>query len=231
MNHEIEIDIGKCLRALWKRAGVISILTLLCGIIAVVILAGEKTELHSAQTTIYSATTESVEEAQQGVNILQGYASLVQSYRVCDRAALLLGIDGIDGEYIKENISVYTGMEQLTAANNIKPPIIYITAIGASPEHAMGIADAVAEAAVIEIKNITGNQSIQVLDKARETEVVYNSLMFTALASVAAMAAGFFLICSWIVLREICSPKLTKVRECALGDELEVMGVIPYYKS
>ena len=109
--------------------------------------------------------------------------------------------------------------------------IMEVYAYSTNPDQAVNVANAVAQAFVIEVKSITGSEDIQVLDSAQSAKIFVDEsaqqmkiiLIFTVL--------GFLLICFIIVMITIFSSKVMSLEECQLDGSLELIGVIPDSKQ
>lgn len=222
-NKEIEIDLGRIVKAMIKKVWLI----LLAGVLAFgvsIILVREvvQIKMYNASATVYSVVNGSYKLSVEGTNAMKDYSEIITTLKVCERAALLLGDDTIDGHYIMGSISPFYTKDSA---------ILTISAMDSNPELAVKIANAVANAFVIEMQAITGSNDIQLLDEAYtyypyqagDTSVMTKRLLFAAV--------GILIVCAYIALNEIFTSKLKTIRECTLGGEIELLGVIPVYKD
>ena len=100
-----------------------------------------------------------------------------------------------------------------------------------NPNQAIRIANAVANAFVIEMRTITGSEDIQMLDEAYTYYPYVGGTNSVMTNRVVCAIVVIFITCAYIVLKEILTNRLKTVRECTLGGELNLIGVIPIYKN
>lgn len=150
---------------------------------------------------------------------ITNYTDLVQSGNVCEYAASLINDRDITGQEIQNMISI-----------NISSDNSYVMQISAKSNDsalAVRVANAVAEAFTSEMINVTGNNSIQVLDVANKAEIVKNKdknvkrLMFTL--------AAFVIISAIILIRSLLSDKVRSIAQCVENED-EILGIIPDIK-
>lgn len=222
---EMKINLKRCFYELLKKTPVIIIVTVLTAIIGFVfalVTASEST--YYGVSSVCSLVYGSYDETISGQDMLSAFSSISESSRVANRAAIILGDDNIDGEKIKSMINIMSSSE--TSAG-----VIDIYAYAQSPELAVKVSNAVADAFVIELKNITSLENVQVLDRA-QTAKVYTDKSTQRVKIVLIFAVmGFLLACATVVLMTIFSSKVISLEECLLNDELNLIGVIPESKE
>lgn len=218
MNKVIKIDIGRIFKALLKKWYFMVIAGLIVGGI-MYYWRESKSQRYSASVSLYSAAYGSVSETTQIAKIMQSYASVITSNKISERAASILGDNTITGSYIRSIIGV-----GFTADS----PILYISATDINGERAVMIANAVAEAFIIEAQNLTGSEGVRILDKADEAYEISNSVKkYTLLGAL----AGIFVMAVVIAFFEIFSDRVYRVEDAELGGQLEIIGVIPDQKG
>ena len=98
MNQVIEIDIRKCIETLFEHYKQIIIVTLISlaigiGIAAFVVKPNNK---YDATSSVYSIVYGSYSDSSESMQALISYGNIVKSYKVAERAALLIGDEPID---------------------------------------------------------------------------------------------------------------------------------------
>ena len=218
MNKEIKIDLGRIIKALFAKWYLMAI--------AGFIIAGmffywrtSKTQTYSASVSLYSAAYGSVSESTQVAKVMQSYASVITSNKISERAASILGDNTITGSYIKSIIGVGYSDDS---------PILYISASDSNGTRAVAIANAVAEAFIIEAQNLTGSEGVRILDKATEAyEISLGVRRYTVLGFL----GGVFIMAIVIILSEILSDRVYRVEDAELDGKLEIIGIIPNQKG
>ena len=218
MNKVIKIDIGRIFKALLMKWYLMVIAGLLLGGIFY-FWRESKTQTFTASASLYSAAYGSVSETTQVAKIMQSYASVIASNKITERAASILGDNTITGSYIRSIIGV-------SFSDN--SPIIYISANDTSVNRAIMIANAVAEAFIIEAQNLTGSEGVRILDKATTGyELSKGTKKYTALGFL----GGVLFVAVMIALFEIFSDRVYRVEDAELDGKLEIIGVIPDQKG
>jgi capsular polysaccharide biosynthesis protein len=215
---ELEIDIGQCIKAIGKNIWLVILTTLVIGLIGIAVTLQPTVIEYSAVSTIYSAAAGSYTDSQQGAAAMQDYIDIASSLKVCESAAAILGNPDITGEYI---------MESITTSITEDSYIMSIEAVSTDPQLAMQISTALANAFVVEMQTITGGDKVQILDEAYDYDVAYDSGVLFNRIRLGAAAGGFLLSCLVISLLTIFNPRAITLSECSLGDQLEIIGVIP----
>ena len=144
-----------------------------------------------------------------------------------ERAALLLGDDSLDKFTIYDMIEVEEPVANEFGYVDEESAIINIHAYSTNKEDAVRVANAVADAYVMEVTSITMSNSVQVLDEAYDCAVTYNARKNQLLYILAITAVGFLLSCMIIILHEVFSSRVRSLKQGSLYGELEIIGVIP----
>lgn len=215
----VEINILKCLRELLRKWWIIVITMTLLLIVAIFLTSSPKSDNYIAVSTVYSVAYGSYQESVEGAAVIQTYSEIITSSKVVERAALLLGDENITGEVIKNSISI--------SFRGDTSSILAIQAFYNKPDVAVGIVNAVADAFVIEVRNITGGNNVQVLDKSTGAGLYYSGEEQQRKTMIFAVLAGFVFACAGIVCHTIFTNKIGSIKECTLDGELELIGVIP----
>ena len=223
----VEIDIIKCLKALWKHKGwiVVSAMAgLVCGI-AMAVFYVDIDNQYDAVASVYSISYGSFDESALGIQTIKAYEDVVKSLQVAERAALLLGDGSVD------KFDIYNMIElEDTSSGSIYDDgsnVMYIHATATSPEVAVNVVNAVANAFVLEVNTIAKNDNIQVLDEAYQAVEVYKAFKKQMIFCAIGLIGGIVMACAVIVLIVIFSDKITSVQDASLYGELEIIGAIP----
>lgn len=230
---EVEIDVRKCVRALRRKWKFLLVMAIIFFAISVAITLEEKEDEYSATASVYSVAAGSYVESMSGTSAMNSYKEVAKSYKVFNRAALILGREDVDAEYIKEAIEVKSIGSSSTAVSTYlsqDSSIIEITSTTSDPEISMQLADAVAEAFIMEMENVVGSGLIKSLDSAYTYEQISSGFVECWKLRIIITFGGVALMALMIVVLEIFNSKANTVRECSLNNGLPVIGVIPEYK-
>lgn len=172
--------------------------------------------MYTAQASVYSATYGSYEKAEDGVSAMSNYIDVITSYKVCERAASLIGDVNITPDRIREMIN---------ASMNNNSYIVYINANSADSEEAIRVSNAVAQSFVMEISNITGQNTVQLLDEAKHVSKYDsgNRLKSGTIIFLAILGG----VCLVLILQELFSDKVKSIEQCMEEDADEIIGIIP----
>lgn len=210
----IKIDIGRCIIAVirhWYLIGAV-------GVAAALVMFAMKydtPQYYTATASVYAAGSGSYQEAAQGIAAMQTYAEIVNSNKIAERAASIMG----DGRLTAPQIR-----SMMSASYDEKSPVIYITARSTDSAVVIASANAVAQSLVIEAQTITGTQAVQMLDEASNISEQGRGVN----RSVAiAFAGGVLVTMALIVLVEMLTDRVYRVEDAELDGQLEVIGIIP----
>lgn len=208
-------DIRLALQQLWKGKWIIIFFTL-AGIFSGMAYS-ERTpeEVYYRATSSVCVTYTSYQEQVLGGSLIINYADMVTSARVCENAAQKLADFGVDAESIQRRIGIRI---------NNNSYVMHIDCTDVNPVLAVHMANAVAEAFVEQVSNISGNSSIQVLDLAVDTTVVSSSDSTEMI--LLAGGGAFMVVCAFIVLLSLTSTKVRSVTQC-IDEENEILAIIP----
>ena len=225
----IEIDFVRCFKALLKNMKWIvctAFLFLAIGILVAVYYVDTE-NVYDAKASVYSIAHGSYTDSSEGIQVIRTYSDIVKSLKVAERASLLLGDGQLDKFTIYDMIEV-EGPEVSSSGYVVgESSIINIHASSTNPQDAVRVANAVAQAFVMEVSSITMTTSVQVLDEAYTCDMTYNALKQQAIYVGLIVAAGILLSCAVIVLQEIFSTKISTLQQSTLYGELDIIGVIP----
>lgn len=205
---------------LWKNRFLIAAVTLLFFLMGILLLSWQNiTNTYYAKSTVYTIYGATTQEISMATSALLGYSDVIRSKKVCERAEAIIGEADITADYIKNAI---------TTSYNKTSTVMTIAAYSENSETAMKIANAMADAFVEEIQAITGNDRIQVLDKAEEVQVSNDGLKGLLVTTAIAGFAGFAISVLVIVGGVIFSNKIKSVEQCLDEEEEEILGIVPY---
>ena len=88
---ELEIDVKRCLESLFKRKGFIAIITILAFIAGFGITLDVGEDKYTSMATVYAAADTSYSDATAAVTAMNAYLDVATSYKVSQRAALIIG--------------------------------------------------------------------------------------------------------------------------------------------
>jgi len=229
---QMKINIKRCFYELWKKRhliGLVVVLSMLVGLYTM--LNAKEVGNYNASASVYHSTTYgnySVDENAAGNNNttatspddLTEFSEIAYSRNVAKRAAALLDIEGID----ETNIGYFYSA-------NANGNFLYVNGFSDEPKLATGVANAVAEAFAVEYKNLTGDENLQVFEKAEKATYYAQDDTNKKMTMIIFTGVGFVLACMVLVLRVIFSAKVQDFAECDLDGEIEILGVIPEVKE
>ncbi|WP_026524231.1 Wzz/FepE/Etk N-terminal domain-containing protein [Butyrivibrio sp. MB2005] len=226
MNKEIRIDIAKIFNSILQKWWII-----VCSMAAFLAAANVYAEAtvvktYEATTIVFSMAYESLSDSLTGASALSAYADLATSRKVAEIALTYLsGEYEYDANDIKSMISTST-----TATNSSRlSEKIYITAKAESPEHAVAIANAVANAFVIEMQSMTGGNTVQVLDSAQKGYISNGNEK--NLIRVIGAFIGMIIPIMIIFFKGILTDEVYRIEDAACDGELEILAVIPDFDN
>jgi capsular polysaccharide biosynthesis protein len=215
---EYTIDFIRILRRLLKKSWLIILVTVLAGMLGIVMTLGGTPNIYGAKVSLYSVASGSYTASIQGFDAMKDYAEIVGSKKVADRVINALPDSNLDAQMIQSMVRTSYGENSA---------IFYVYASSTDPQLAAAVANAVAEAFVLEVSNITGKDSVKILDEADDVFISYNGKSDQLKKRLIYAAVGFFLVCGSISLAEIFSTKVKEVNDCTLNGEIKLFGVIP----
>lgn len=234
---DFEVDLRRCFRQVAKRKRFILTIAALFTVAGVAFTIVPGDDKYTATATVYAAAEDgSYAESSSAVSAMNAYLNVAKSHKVSQRAALILGREDLSAEDIMEAVTIKSSISASSASSvnayvASTATIMTIQATAAEPALSMEMADAMAEAYVLEMKSILNDDSIKVLDNAYTfTKTVDGNLKAWELRFVSfllGIVVGVFVV----VLCEIFDKKVRTVREATLYEEIPVIGIIPDYKQ
>lgn len=234
--NELEIDVGRCLRALVKRRKIIALVTVLFFVAGLGFTLNVGDDQYTASATVYASADGSYADATNAVTAMNAYLNVANSYKVSQRAALIIGRSDVSATDVQNAVHVSssankTSSSSITNFMNSSATIISFSATTSDPVLSMDMADAMAQSYAIEMAEILNNDSVKTLDNAHEYNKTTNAALSAWRNRIMFMLAGFILVCGVVVLCEIFDRKVRTVREASIRENLPVIGIIPDYKG
>ncbi|MCR5609258.1 MAG: hypothetical protein K6G26_09370 [Lachnospiraceae bacterium] len=217
----VKRDLSVCLYMMKKnrqRIVLNVILFLIIGIVCAVIISYTKEDEYMASATIYSSEYGSYEKSVEGITAVKDYSDIMSSTKVCSRAISIMGYEPMSIEDMKDAIKVYSDKEK---------NIVMLTVVANSEEDAIAMTNAVAQAFVSEIRNITGIEAAQMLDEA-DRAYSHSSVKKTMVFVIILFGfLGGIGTCAIVFIKTLTSQKILEVNECSLDGTLEIIGILP----
>lgn len=231
----LELDLMRCINALFKRWKFIALITVLALIVGCALTLDVGEDQYSAVATVYAAADNSYTDAANAVTAMNAYLDVAKSYKVSQRAALLIGRSDIDAAYLQESVYVNSSAKNTTSSiTNFlynSATIMSFEATSPDEELSMAMADAMAEAYTIEMANILKTDSVKTLDTANSAYLSVNAQLEAWKLRIMFMIAGAFAAMFIVVACEIFDRKVRTIREATIRNELPIIGIIPDYKG
>ena len=235
--NELEIDVFRCLNALIKKKAFIALIALLFLIIGIGMTLDVGEDKYTSVATVYAASDTSYTDATYAVTAMNAYLNVATSYKVSQRAALILGRNDIDATDIQNALSVSSSEKKSSSSSSItnfmnsSATIISFSATTSDPELSRQIADAAAESYILEMANILKYDSVKNLDSANLGELSVNAQRIAWRNRIIMMLGGFIIGCFIVVACEVFDQKVRTVREATIRGQLPIIGIIPDYKE
>lgn len=235
--NEIEIDVFRCVSALFKKKKIIACITALFLVIGVALTLNPREDKYTATSTVYAAADGSYVDATNAVTAMNAYLDVAKSYKVSQRAALIIGrsdvsaTDVLDATYVSSSANKSKTPTTISSFMNSSATIITFTATSTEPALAMEMADAMAQSYSIEMNSILNSDSVKILDNAYTYNKSTNATVETWKDRIKVTAVGFVLACLLVVICEIFDRKVRTIREASIRESIPVIGIIPDYKE
>ncbi len=227
-NRVTEIDLYKIRKGLKKSYKLILVFCLVFLLLGIVISTFfiKQSDEYKATSSVYSIVYGSISDSTTSLHAMLQYSDIVKSNKVAERAAMILGDPSISKNDIYKMI--YTSSDSDTLKSSSK---LYINAVATDKSVAIKVANAVADAFVLEISSMTGENDIQTLDKADDAVRSY-SVFQTKIKIIFLMSvSGLLCAILYVGARETLSHKMYSPKDATLYGELDIIGVIPVFNS
>ncbi len=213
----------------WKMKWIIVFATIIGALLAVAYVKIRGNQLYYSSTaTIYSAVYGSYSETASGITLMNTYASVLGTSRVCERAAAEIDDSRITANYLMS--LVRSGAVSLIGASRESRSYGYrltMQTLLTEPDNVIEITNAMADAYVSEINDLMGVKSLQVFERATTTERFKTSSNYLIVALFAGV--GLFISGGIIFIKELFSSKVYIVSQCE-SDKNQILGLLPYSK-
>jgi capsular polysaccharide biosynthesis protein len=234
--NELEIDVGRCLGSLLKKKKFIGFITLLFLLAGIGLTLNPGEDKYTAVSTVYAAADGSYIDATNAVTAMNAYLNVANSYKVSQRAALIIGRSDVSATDVQESVSVNSSVNKVGNANissfmNSSATIISFSATTTDPALSMEMADAMAQSYAIEMSDILNTDSVKTLDNAHTFDKSLDASKQAWRKRISITFVGFVLACLIVIFCEIFDRRVCTVREATISGNIPVIGVIPDYKE
>ena len=226
----LEIDVGRCINALLNKKKFIGVFVLLFFLMGLGLTLDKGVDEYTAKATVYASADGSYDDATTAVTAMNAYMSVATSYKVCQRAALIVGRSDVDPSYIQSAVKVNSSQDKSSSSNNFvyqSATIITFSATTTDPELSKVMADAMAESYTLEMAGILDKNSVKVLDNANSAPVTFHAVLHAWVVRIVAALIGFIAACAVIIVFEIFDTKVRTVRDASVREQIPVLGIIP----
>lgn len=220
MNDEIKFeDIKNAVLSLWRRKLLIIIITAAALFAGIALTYGKgNSNTYGARSSVYGAIYGSYQESADATTAMISYADVLTSQKVCERAASLLADPDVTAADIQNMI---------TASYSSTSIILEVVAYSSDAQLAMNVANATAQAFVIEMQTILGSDGIQMLDSASNAFISENGRSSVWKNRLLITAFGFVTACGLFFVMELASNQIKSINQCLIEPGDKILGVIP----
>ena len=235
--NELEIDVGRCLGSLIKRKRFIGVITLLFLVAGIGLTFDPGEDKYTAVATVYAAADGSIVDATNAVTAMNAYLNVASSYKVSQRAALIIGRSDVSATDVQDSVSVNSSINKtsnsasVASFMNSSATIISFSATTTDPALSMEMADAMAQSYAIEMSDILNTDSVKTLDNAYTYTKSLDASKLAWEKRIVITFAGLFIACLIVMVCEIFDRRVRTVREGSISGNIPVIGVIPDYKE
>ncbi len=222
-DQEVEIDLLRLFRALWRRVWVIAVVMILCGALALSFTMLFITPQYEASIKFYIYNKDM---ENQGGSIsatdLNAIEKLANTYTqiLQTRTALETIIEAAGVDYTHSELS-----SMLSAGALNETTVYQIRVKSPNPKEAVDIANAIAEVMPSHVTGIMSGGIMSVLDDAVvPSEPVSPSIPKNMIIG---MLLGFVVVCGIIIVLELVDDKIHDTDYLTQNYELPVLAVIP----
>jgi capsular polysaccharide biosynthesis protein len=215
------MDIARIFRKLIKRIWLIIAVTVIFTIAGIFYTANPSPNLYMANVSLYSIAYGSYRSSMEGFSAMMDYAEIISSKKVADRVV---------NDLAEYNLSAMLVQSMVSTSYRNDSAIFHIRTVSEDPVLAINVANSVADAFILEVRYVTGADSVKILDKAEQVSVYYDGRVDQLKTRFIFMAVGFIFICGVISLAEIFSKKINLVDDATLKGEIKLLGVIPKHR-
>ncbi len=233
---EFEIDVFRCIKALIERRVFVFVISFLLFLVGLGMTLDVGNDKYTSVATVYAAADNSYTDAANAITAMNAYMDVATSYKVCQRAALIMGRNDIDASDIQSALSVVSSAKKTSSSTttnflNSSATIISFNATTSNPELSKEIADAAAESYTIEMANILKTDTVKILDTAGLGELSVNANSKAWKTRIKFTTSGFLLACIIVIAGELFGTKIRTIREATIKNQIPIIGIIPDYKD
>jgi len=215
------IDIKLLLRLTLKKWFLFVAVALLSLFVALVLTAEVQPDVYQATTSLSSIVEGSTTDSLNGFRLLVYYSGLINSSKIATDAREILP-DSLD--VTARQIQYMIGTSFSDVSN-----MLYITSSSSDSQLALNVANAVAEAFVAEISNITGDDTIKIYDRAINATRTYDGRSEQQKTRITIPVVSLFLLLLIVFIWALFSDRIKSVSEAALDGKVQVIGIIPRF--
>ena len=234
LNRIISIDFGYCLIVLKKsipRILTAAMAGTLVGILTAMLFVKPENS-YRALATVYSFADGSYDESAQALNALKVYSEIVKSRKVAERARVLLGPTHLTAGQIYNMISTDARVIQgSTYVYENNTAVLKIYADSPSQTDSVAVVNAVANAFVQEINNLSDSNTMRVLDYSQGAGKTYDAAKQRSLTVISFTVGGALVYLMLRILAVILSSRVETLKDVQLYGQIAVLGVIPNFKE
>ena len=213
------IDITLLIRLILKKWYLFVATAVVSLFVAFVLTAEVQPDIYQAATSLSSIVEGSYTESISGFRLLTTYAELITSGKIATAAR----------EMLPDSLTVSSRQIQSMVRTSFNDTftMLYITSSSTNPQLALSVANAVAEAFVSEIGNITGGDTIRIYDRAISASKSFDGLSEQRRTRVTIPTVCIFILFVVIILWALFSDRIKTISEAEIGGKVNVIGVIP----
>lgn len=216
-------DIRVSLLAVWKNISKCFIFALAFFAIGTILTMSNSVDnIYSASCTLYCPVNGNYSETNSAIQIISSYATLVKSQKVAERAISILG----NTELTYKDVQAMTSYSTSNSSINLT---IFTTSY--DEDEAVQVANAVSNAFVEEMRNMTGMDVVQILSAADKATLAQNGIIELWKRRLSFFVVGFAIMALLIFIYELFSDKVRSIDQCLITEEDAVIGVIPEFDN
>lgn len=224
-DEEMEIDLLKLFRALWKKAWAIALAAVIFGGVTLGFTALFITPLYKAEALMYVNSSD-ISVGGTKVSISQGELTAAQS--LIKTYAVILGTRSTLNEVIEQSGVTYSYeelKEMITAESVNNTEVFSIAVVSPNPQEAEVLANTIAQILPERISSIVEGTSARIVDYAvvparKESPSLMKNTLIGALV-------GFMLACGIIVVQELMDEQIHDSDYLTQTYQIPVLAVIP----
>ncbi|XME03227.1 YveK family protein [Lachnospiraceae bacterium C1.1] len=174
--------------------------------------------MYSASTSLYSPMNSEYVGSTSVTEKLSNYTSLIKSQKVAERAISVMGSTELTYREVL-NMTSYVVSSSDSG--------VTITVYSTDPNEAVSVVNAVANAYIEEIRDMSGMDAVQVLSSAVKASLADNGMVSLWKKRVSFLAAGFLIMALFVFIRELFSDKIRSAGQCLIKDDDIIVGTLP----